>query len=435
MSVTSDMLESADAAGFGQRFFELVQSEPTGGWVRYRDVYNRTVGELPANAFVQWLAGHPKRRTKVKHVLASAQTAFPDVQRRKDGDAQTSRVWYRARPPTFEIVTDARAVAKGFATWRKAMMLGGAWENGVWETPEGLLAVTLPLPSGRTLGRRVALGFDVDGWTWTLQINQPTNPKTHNVHAALARSPDGRPVLLRQGTLQRNRRNPAQITGQTFRDATGLTPVKVIHNGGPSPRTWYAVAWLDAPPEDIRRATVEFAERCEAARALGTAAMGTEDEERLDELYGREEDGGGHTVTGSTMDDREVPHIQGAVWRRLRRLLAARNIAMTKPRHRQGYEVDGLISGTPPILLEIKTSPSAAAMQTGIGQLVLYPALLPRLKGARRVLLTRGSPRAALADAIRETGVELHRYEVDIKGSRVVAVRFDGSFLTAVGLG
>lgn len=34
MSVTSDMLESADAAAFGQRFFELVQSEPTGGWVR-----------------------------------------------------------------------------------------------------------------------------------------------------------------------------------------------------------------------------------------------------------------------------------------------------------------------------------------------------------------------------------------------------------------
>ncbi len=435
MSVTSDMLESTDAVEFGRRFFELVRSEPARGWVRYRDVYNATVGELPANAFVQWLAGHPTRRTKVKHVLASAQTAFPEVERRKDDDAQSSRVWYRARPAAFEIVTDARAVAKGFATWRKAMMLGGTWENGVWETPEGLLAVTLPLPSGRTLGRRVALGFDVKGWSWTLQINQPTKPKTHNVHTALATSPDGRPVLLRQGTLQRNRRNPALITGQVFRDATGLTPVEVTHNGKRSPRAWYAVAWLDAPPDEVRRATVEFAERCEAARALGIAAKGSADEERLDELYGRDEDGGGHTVTGSTTDDREIPHIQGAVWRRLRRLLAARDLTMTKPRHRQGYEVDGLISGTPPILLEIKTSPGSAAMQTGIGQLVLYPALLPRLKSARRVLLTRGSPRAALADAIRETGVELHRYEVDIKGGRVVAVRFDGSFLTAVGLG
>lgn len=435
MSVTGEMLGSADAAAFGRHFFKLVRAEPAGAWVRYRDVYNRTVGDLPANAFVQWLAGHPKRRTKVQHVLAIAQASLPEVERRKEGTAQSSRVWYRVRPAVFEIVTNERAVAKGFATWRKAIMRGSRWERGVWETPEGLLAVTLPLPSGRTLGRRVALGFDADGWSWTLQMNQPTEPKTHNVHTALATSSEGTPVLLRQGTLQRNRRNSTQITGQAFREATGMSPVEVVHNGEPSSRTWYAVASLDAPPEEIRRATAEFAERCEAARVLGAEAKGAEDEARLDELYGGDEDGGGHTIAGSTTNDREIAHIQGAVWRRLRRLLAAQGTRLTKPRHRQGYEVDGLITGTPPILLEIKTSPGAGAMQTGIGQLVLYPALLPRLAGARRMLLTCGSPRAALATAIRETGVELHRYEVDVEDGRVVEVRFDDEFLKAVGLG
>lgn len=73
-------------------------------------------------------------------------------------------------------------------------------------------------------------------------------------------------------------------------------------------------------------------------------------------------------------------------------------------------------------------------MQAGIGQLVLYPELLPRLRGARRMLLTRGSPRPALAAAIRGTGVELHRYEVDVADGRVVAVRFDRAFRDAINL-
>lgn len=294
-------------------------------------------------------------------MLAAAQEAFPDIERRKDGAAQSAQVHYRSRAPAFRIVTGRRAVAAGFATWRRAVMHGGRFERGVWETPEGLFAVTLPLPGGRTLGRRVALGFDAEEWSWTVQVNEPTSPETHNVQSAVATSPDGRLALLRRGTLQRNRRNQAAITGEDFRLATGLVPVDVLHNGKPSPRVWYRVVWLDAPLDNVRRETVAFAEACEAARVLGSDARGLDDEGRLDDLLGREEDGGGHTVPGGTTEDREVPHIQGAVWRALRRLLVAQGLRMTKPRHRQGYEVDGLISTSPvPVLLEIKTSPGAA---------------------------------------------------------------------------
>lgn len=222
MSVTGEMLSGADAAAFGRHFMSMVRATSGGDWLPYRDLLDRSVGELPDNAFVQWLAGHPRRRSKLKYVLDLSAVSFPDVERRKDGEAQSARVFYRTRPVVFDIVTDRRTVGRWFGVWRRALMHGGRGERGVWETPEGLLAITLPLPSPRTLGRRVALGYDPTGATWTLQINQPTAPETHNVHSALATSPDGRPVLLRQGTLQRNRRNKVLITGAAFRTATAL---------------------------------------------------------------------------------------------------------------------------------------------------------------------------------------------------------------------
>jgi hypothetical protein len=293
----------------------------------------------------------------------------------------------------------------------------------------------MPLAADGPLGERVALGVDPDGESWTVQINQPTAPKTHNVRSAVALSPSGRPGLVRQGALQPNRRSPNLIEGEDFRRATGLEPLEVYHNGAPSPRTWYLVCWLDETAKQIRRATHDFVERCEGARALGTGADALLDEQRFDELLGRDESDASHVVAGKVLTTREIVHVHAAVSRRLRELFKTYDLWMIKPRHRAGYEIDGFVAMSPKsLLIEIKTSADANAMHTGVGQLTLYPLLLPRRRGARKILLTLGRPRDPLVAAIQESGVELHSYTIRMSGKRVRDVTFSPAFLAAVGL-
>ena len=108
---------------------------------------------------------------------------------------------------------------------------------------------------------------------------------------------------------------------------------------------------------------------------------------------------------------------------------------LDKPKHARGYEVDGEIATpTEMLLIEIKTDNTAADVYTGIGQLIVYPKLLPRLSGHRRVLLLPGSPTAALIEATRECGVELHSYDLKLD-SEEVHVCFSAPFLQLCNLG
>lgn len=419
---------------FARHFLQIIAVESHGEWLRYRDVYNRTVTEIPDNEFVAYISVHKRRRAVVSGTIAALLPQFPQIERRKEGTAQSALVWYRTAPSTLEIVTSRRAVSRAFSDWRRAMRLDARWTGTAWATPEGVLAATMPRQVGRRLGERVSLGLDPSGQEWTVQINQPTQPDTHNVHSAVARGQEGQRFLIRQGTLQRNRQSPERITGELFARRTGLSPVPVSLNGETSSRSWYVVADLDAESTAIRRSTVDFVERCHAARST-QGKEGQADDQRFNELLGHPEVGGGHLRKGRTTEDQTVLHLQGSVWRALYALLAAHNIEMSKPRHRDGYEVDAAIQAPDgPLLVEIKTSITAGDIQTGIGQLALYPRLLDRLVKYRRVLLVRGMPRSAMVAAIEACGVLLHSYEITVENEEVRDVRFSPEFLVLCGI-
>jgi hypothetical protein len=109
-------------------------------------------------------------------------------------------------------------------------------------------------------------------------------------------------------------------------------------------------------------------------------------------------------------------------------LLVTDGRRLVKPRSAR-FEVDGEIeTQTEKLLLEIKTDSTAADIYTGIGQLILYPKLLPRLSGHRRILLLPRSPSEPLVAAIRECGVELHSYDLRLDGEKV-HVCFSPQFL------
>jgi hypothetical protein len=152
------------------------------------------------------------------------------------------------------------------------------------------------------------------------------------------------------------------------------------------------------------------------------------DDERLAELFGKPEQGG--IIVGQpTINLNQRRRIQGEVWQALQDLLKADGRKLLKPRHARGYEVDGEIDiQSEKLLVEIKIGSTALDVYTGIGQLILYPKLLPRLSGHRRILLLPGPPREPLVAAIRDCGVELHSFDLRLDGEKVL-VCFSPQFL------
>lgn len=129
------------------------------------------------------------------------------------------------------------------------------------------------------------------------------------------------------------------------------------------------------------------------------------------EKAGADERGGSSTyiVIGG---ERTVERRQSEVWLALRDKLAQRGVVLEKTRHARGYEVDGLIRTSRGIVLvEIKTTVAAADIYTDVGQLLLYPQLLTRMKDCERVLLLPAGAPAALLCAVEACGIEVHAYE------------------------
>jgi hypothetical protein len=224
-----------------------------------------------------------------------------------------------------------------------------------------------------------------------------------------------------------------RIESNVFEERTGLGPADVTINGAPAKRSWFIVTALNRPAEEICQSTAIFVERCGLARNVTAASIAKQDDELLTQLFGKPEQGGrmsGHPYINSNQRHR----VQGEVSHRLRLLLEADNRDLVKPRHARGYEVDGEIeTSTGRLLLEIKTGTTASDVYAGIGQLIVYPKLLPQLANHRRILLLPGAPSSALCKAISECRVELHSYEVQIEGENV-DVSFSKAFLQLCGL-
>jgi len=264
-----------------------------------------------------------------------------------------------------------------------------------------------------------------------VQLNQPGTVKSENPGTTLAVDAKKRRYIVRQGMLTGNPPSD-RIDEAEFRRRTGLAPATVTVGGKPAKKEWHVVACLDgATNAAVRESTAEFVRQCWNARTFGMQAA--DDQTRLTALFGKSERGGWYDVDPALTPTR-VLRVQGYVYECLEKVLKASGIAIEKPRHAANYEVDATIDAPAGrILVEIKTGVSAADVYCGVGQLNLYPVVLPDLASHARILLLPGKPTKHLADALEICGIELHHYELK-RGRRRATAIFTTEFLKRCGV-
>jgi hypothetical protein len=261
-------------------------------------------------------------------------------------------------------------------------------------------------------------GTDPSFGTVTIQFNMPTNPGTLDGATQIGVMDTDLATnkgiwLMHQGRLSSPGRE-TRVTELHFERLTGLPCAFTTPAQGKSPaRLWFRVCRLNAPESHIRAQTAEFVRRCSDAReAVAKSAPATSpvgNAERARQLAAELEPTGPFVVP--PQEAREVRRIHGIVVNTLAERLSLQGITSRKVWHLAGYEIDLAIDRqTTSLLLEVKTGALAQDIHTGIGQLMLYPELMPELKQHQPVLLLPGAPPAALAEAISAKGVACHWY-------------------------
>ncbi|SDI13267.1 hypothetical protein [Alloyangia pacifica] len=313
------------------------------------------------------------------------------------------------------ISSDTNLVERQFDTWRSALLEEGIRDGNLWRLPEQCIVFRNQTDAkSDTLGPGTALGTDPTGVYWAVQINEARKPGDPNVTSAIALDEKNRPFLLRQGRLARQKVGDKHILEAEFRALTGLSPEDVENGDTPGKkREWYIVTPLDVSPDEIRSATGRFVDICAKARGKEAAGEGLLPDTTPAVGLGNDETGGTYTVGArDAQDAKQILKQQGEVWQRLVVTLREAGIAISKPKHANGYEVDAVIAGPiETILLEIKSGATAADVYTGMGQLQLYPKLLPQLGHHQLVLLLPKLPQQALVKAVEECGVRLCTYD------------------------
>lgn len=332
--------------------------------------------------------------------------------------------------------SDSRIVGRAFDTWRAALLEGGVRDSALWRLPEQRIVFrNQPDARSERLGARTSLGTDPAGNYWAVQINEAKTPGDANVTAGVATDERGTVFLMRQGRLNAPVAGRPPILEDEFRRLTGLVPTPV-RNGDTSGkrREWHVVTRLDVEADEIRDATGRFVDSCALARLHYAEADGRVPDTGPIEGFGRDENADGYIVGArQASEPREIRRLQGEVWQALATRLRAAGVAIDKPRHAAGYEVDAVVAAPGgALLVEIKTGNAAADVYGGMGQLQLYPRLLPKLGEHELVLLLPALPPPALVKAIGECGVSLHTYYLPETPDGTID--FDRGFLHACGL-
>ncbi|MGR9272894.1 hypothetical protein ACU8OQ_37080 (plasmid) [Rhizobium leguminosarum] len=242
------------------------------------------------------------------------------------------------------------------------------------------------------------------GTDWIVEINPPRIPDREDGLSMIAIDSLNRRWLLRQGILHQN-----QLSKRVERDRfSELTGLKSVHLEGAT-RPWYPVELLDSSaPSSL--ATLEFVARCALARGDDRFSFPANEVE----LLGAPEIAHSYTLPASTTPEREVRRRQGEVWEALERLVRQNGGELKKPRHAKGYEVDGLLRiRAKSILIEIKTTTSAADIYTGVGQLLLYRKIIPHLADTEMVLLLPASVAKHFVEAVSAYGIRILMYRLD----------------------
>lgn len=329
---------------------------------------------------------------------------------------------------SLRLQTDPQSAQRAFRDWLDILESGSDDSGPTWQ----LWGTDI---SFRRIGRhepRLHTEFWVgSAASAALQINEPRTPATENGGSHVAIDKRGRRYILRQGDIHGNSELD-RIKGLTFADRTGLSVADVRRGRKSATKQWHVVARLDgASQASIRAATADFVLRSWNARIYGAKAA--EDQRRLGTLLGSPERGGWYDIEPDPTP-RRVLRLQGYVYEDLEAVLSGSGVELSKPRHAAGYEVDGVIGASRrPALLEIKTGVSASDVYCGLGQLTIYPLILPDLSKLARILLLPGTPSPALVEAIGKANVELHSYEMERRARGRPRIRFSAKFLRRCG--
>lgn len=406
-----------------------------------------TVGDTPARSAYEALRGPENQGAPFAEILApeaGLKLSLEQLVERSIDSIRNFRMGYEEvleriglKIPKLTLVTDEAASRQGFSTWRQCLLDGAIRKGSLFLLLEGGI-VLRPTRSGRTANDdRMELGVDPAGRSWAVQINEPRIPGDHNSLSAIGVDAAGERFLLRQGFLRPSEPGGHTISGAEFVSRTGLNPVAVEAVGLAARRQWFRVCSLDSAPEEMRRATSRFVDRCAAARSAADAGEAPIGKGPAD-AFAPGETGGAYKVRArAAEEERTILRRHGSVWLALAELLGEAGIRFRKGRHPLGFEVDAEIDGggTPPMLVEIKTGISAGEIHTGVGQLHLYPRLIPRLAEYDRALLLPGLPAQDVREAVEACGIAIHIFELQERDGEMPQVSFSSDFLRLCGIG
>jgi len=337
--------------------------------------------------------------------------------------------------PKLTLITDDATSRGAFAEWRQCLVDGAVRKGSLFWVLEGGI-VMRPKRSGRAPDQDgMELGIDPTGRSWAVQINEPRIAGDHNSLSAIAIDAGGERFLLRQGFLRPNVPGGFTISGTEFVSRTGLPPAPVEAEGLAARRLWFRVCSLDSGTEEMRRATSRFVDRCAAARISAEAEEAPIDTSPAD-MFSPGESGGSYKRRArSAEEERTIVRQHGAVWLALAEFITSAGLRVRKGRHPLGYEVDAEIDGgsAPPLLVEIKTATSADDIHAGVGQLHLYPRLIPRLTRFQRALLLPVLPPPEVRAAVEACGISVHTFDLDERQGEA-AVTFSDDFLRCCGV-
>lgn len=316
-----------------------------------------------------------------------------------------------APPMRFE--TNPALALAGFEAWREALLAGALARSRRYWVPEGNIVVDKPHRNSK--GQMVvAMSSDPASAAHAVSIIETRNPGTRNPLSNIANDYRGRRYLMHQAKLSGA---GANILKEQFLVRTGLTPVPVDVSRDDADRAWLVVAEIDANPAELKVSTGRFVHYCALARSGRANPHSLFADQPPAAVTGiAPGEVGGSYIIGArpAMDERTVWRRHGIVSMTLETLLHTHGIVMRKPNHPLGFETDGevLRKHGVPLLLEIKTSISAADIHAGIGQLHFYSRLISDLEHHQRVLLLPRLPHDDVVTAIEACGILVHEFSL-----------------------
>ncbi len=323
-----------------------------------------------------------------------------------------------------ELLADQGEADRAYDRWVEAMIGGSTEEGGSW-TIDGTGVIFTNYGHGEpgTVEDQIMLGVDASASNGVVKIVHPVvSGQDKKKLTVVGRNDHGHTMLLREGWLKKNRISSA--IRERFSELSGLEPAPVSVEGARSKREWYVVADLDDSASDIVAQTVAFTHACSLARqkAGGGGSDGSDDGEQYH--LGVDEKGRIKKVRieGGT---KEVEELQKYVWEALKAIVGS---SMTK-RSSNRYEIDAMIA-TANLLIEIKTGTSPHDVYEAVGQLILYPLLIPLPKNLDPIFLAPDEPplRPHLAAALAKASIEVHYYSVGRIG-KAPKIDFTAAFL------